>query len=271
MARLAINEMTTLRWTFEEDVQRYSLSEIEGIGVWRQKLSDFGEAKGIELLHEYNLQVSSLHWAGGFTGSDGVSFRDCIADCREAIATASRLDAGCLIVHSGSRAGHTSNHARRLLRNALKELLPMAEDYGVTLALEPMHAGCASNWTFLTTVEETIGTLDQFSHPNLKMVLDCYHFGFDLHWLPKIEHLVPHLALVQLGDGRIAPEGEPNRCVLGNGSVPLGEIVQRLDARGYEGFYELELMGEDLATTSYDETIRESRQAFSDFVSTSAS
>ncbi|MFT5525370.1 MAG: hypothetical protein ACI9HK_003338, partial [Pirellulaceae bacterium] len=38
-----------------------------------------------------------------------------------------------------------------------------------------------------------------------------------------------------------------------------------------EGFYELELMGEDLATTSYDETIRESRQAFSDFVSTSAS
>jgi sugar phosphate isomerase/epimerase len=271
MARLAINEMTTLRWTLEEDIQRYSLSGIEGIGVWRQKLSDYGEAKALELLSEYQMQVSSLHWAGGFTGSDGSSFDDCVTDCKEAIQTASRLNAGCLIVHSGSRAGHTANHARRLLRNGLRELLDTAEDFGVTLALEPMHEGCGANWTFLSTLEESLGLLNQFDHPNLKLVLDCYHFGFDLDWLSSIEQLVPHLALVQLGDGRIAPEDEPNRCVLGHGSIPLGEIVQRLDAHGYNGFYELELMGEDLVTTTYDELIRDSQQAFSDFVSASAS
>ena len=52
MARLSINEMTTYRWSFEEDVHNLSAAGIPAIGVWRQKLSDFGEEKGIELLAE---------------------------------------------------------------------------------------------------------------------------------------------------------------------------------------------------------------------------
>ena len=52
MVLLSMNEMTTYRWSFEEDVQHYSAAGIEAIGVWRQKLADYGEEKGIELLSE---------------------------------------------------------------------------------------------------------------------------------------------------------------------------------------------------------------------------
>ncbi|MEZ6111804.1 MAG: hypothetical protein R3C99_12420 [Pirellulaceae bacterium] len=52
MARFAVNEMTTFRWTFEEDVQSYLQAGIRALGVWRQKLSDIGEEKGAELLAE---------------------------------------------------------------------------------------------------------------------------------------------------------------------------------------------------------------------------
>ena len=85
MARLSINELTTFRWTFEEDVHHYQAAGIEGIGVWRQKLSDFGEEKGIELLVDSGLRVSSLLWAGGFTGSDGRSHKESVEDGKEAI------------------------------------------------------------------------------------------------------------------------------------------------------------------------------------------
>ena len=58
MARFSINEMTTYRWTFEEDVQHCAEAGIPALGAWRWKLSDFGEEKGIELLAEYGLAVS---------------------------------------------------------------------------------------------------------------------------------------------------------------------------------------------------------------------
>ena len=123
MARLSMNEMTTYRWSFDNDVAEYRAAGIPAIGVWRQKLSDYGEEKGIELLAETGLPVSNLLWAGGFTGSCGHSFRESVDDAAEAIRLAAALKAGCLVVYSGGRAGHTHNHARRLLIEAMRELV----------------------------------------------------------------------------------------------------------------------------------------------------
>src|SRR4051812_39531202 len=154
MGRLAISELTTFRWTFEEDVANYRAADLTAIGVWRQKLADVGEQRGAQLLEKSGLAVSSLQWAGGFTGSDGRSHADSLADARGAIQTAAALGAKCLIVHSGARGSHTHKHARRLLREALKKLLPLAEERGVTLAVEPMNGDCGGDFTFLNCFDE---------------------------------------------------------------------------------------------------------------------
>ena len=123
MGRLACSELTTFRWSFEEDLENYANAGISGLGIWRQKLADYGEERGAELVAESGLAVSSLQWAGGFTGSDGRSHRESLDDARESIRLAAELRAGCLIVHSGSRGAHTFNHARRLFRQAIDKLL----------------------------------------------------------------------------------------------------------------------------------------------------
>ena len=64
MVRLAVNEMTTLRWSFEEDVHNYLAAGFDGIGIWRQKFDDFGEEAGIDFLAESGIDVSSLMWVG---------------------------------------------------------------------------------------------------------------------------------------------------------------------------------------------------------------
>ena len=74
MAELSINEMTTFRWTFDEDVANYAAAGVRAIGVWRQKLADYGEERGIELLRDSGLRVSNLLWAGGLSGWDGRNF-----------------------------------------------------------------------------------------------------------------------------------------------------------------------------------------------------
>lgn len=261
MVRLSMNELTTLRWSFDEDVRHYAAAGYDAIAVWRQKVSDFGEAKAIELIADNGLSVSAVLWAGGFTGSDGRSYRDSIEDALEAVQLTADMNAGSLVVYSGARSGHTHNHARRLFRNALRELLPCAQQQGVTLAIEPMHAGCACSWTFLTDLDETLDLLRSFESPHLKLVFDAYHLGHVPGIVDRLPDLMPLLALVQLGDARQPPCGEQNRCRLGSGVLPLQAIVSALVRCGYAGDLDVELMGEDLESPDYVELLDHSRQA----------
>ena len=263
MAQLSVNETTTFRWSFEEDVANYAAAGIPAIGVWRQKLSDFGEVRAIELLGESGLKVSHLFWAGGFTGSDGRSYRGGIDDAAEALRTAAHLGAGSLIVYSGARAGHTFNHAKRLFKDALLELAPLAAELGVILAIEPMHPGCAGEFTFLTTVEEVAQLLETIGSPQVKMVFDTYHLGQNPEIFDRIPQLVPQIAMVQLGDARRAPNGEQNRCRLGEGVIPLKEMIDALVAAGYHGYYDIELLGEELESVDYHSLLAHAKEAFS--------
>jgi len=260
MVRLSMNELTTLRWSFDEDVRHYAAAGFDSIAVWRQKLSDFGEDKAIELLEDSALSVSALLWAGGFTGSDGRSHQESVEDALEAVQLAAGLKAGALVVYTGSRAGHTHNHAKRLFRTAIEELLPCAEECGVALALEPMHAGCASSWTFLTNLDETLELIRSFESPQVKLVFDAYHLGHLPGIAERLPELSPWIALVQLGDAKVPPCGEQNRCRLGAGSLPLRAIMAALLRSGYAGDVDIELMGEDLENPDYAELIEHSRR-----------
>jgi sugar phosphate isomerase/epimerase len=266
MAQLSMNETTTFRWSFEEDVAQYAAAEIPAIGVWRQKLSDCGVEKAAELLAEQGLRVSHLFWAGGFTGSDGRSFRASVEDATDALRSAKALGTETLVVYSGARAGHTYNHARRLIQEALRELAPLAAELGVTLAVEPMHAGCATEFTFLTTIDDVLDLIGQVGSPMVKMVFDTYHLGLDGDVLDRIAEIAPHVALVQLGDARRPPEGEQNRCRLGEGMIPLREIVAALKSAGYDGFYDVELLGEEIETRDYAELLAHAKGAFEELV-----
>jgi sugar phosphate isomerase/epimerase len=266
MAGLSINEMTTYRWSFEEDVTRYKAAGIEAIGVWRQKLADYGEEKGIELVKHSGLAVSNLLWAGGFTGSDGHSYQESLADAREAIELGAALDADCLVVYSGGRNGHTQNHARRLFAGALAELLPLAERMKVSLAIEPMHAGCADEWTFLTSLDEAMGLIDATGSPRLKLAFDTYHLGHDPRVVEQIARVAPHVGVVHLGDGRQPPDREQNRCPLGEGNLPLGEIVRSFERAGYRGYYDIELFGEAVESRDYFELLDGSKRAFAELM-----
>ncbi len=262
MAVLSMNEATTYRWSFEEDVTQYAAAGIPAIGVWRQKLSDCGSEKARELLKQSSLKVSHLFWAGGFTGSDGRNYRESIDDAAEAIRTAAELDCRTLVVYTGPRAGHTNNHARRLVRGALKELIPQADALDVTLAIEPMHPGCAENWTFLTSIDDTLQLLDVIGSARVKMVLDTYHLGQNGELFDQLPVLLPRVALVQLGDSHRPPVGEQNRCLLGEGVVPLTAIIAALKDLGYDGYYDVELFGEEMESTDYLSLLQHAKEAF---------
>ncbi len=256
---LAISQLSTLRWSFQEDAEAYAARGFTGIGVYRPKLEDFGIDRAIELLAETSLQVTSLSWVGGFTGSDGRGYEDAVVDALNAVRDAANLRAETLIVLAGGRNNHIRNHARRTLCDALKEIAGVAEDFGVRLSLEPIHPGCGEEWSFVNDLQSTLDIIETVASPQLGVVLDTYHVGMDeevVRWLPDV---IPHLHLVQLGDAKHSPLGEMNRCLLGEGCVPLRTILETLVEHHYQGPLEVELIGEDVEPLSYDEVLDHTR------------
>ncbi len=259
MNTLAINQVSTLRWSFEEDVAAYAARGFTGIGIWRPKLEDFGLDRTIELLAEHSLSVTSLSWVGGFTGSDGRGFDDAVLDAICAVRDAANLRADTLVVLAGGRNNHIRTHVKRTFCDALHEIAAVADDFGVRLSIEPIHPGCGDEWSFLNDLQSTLDIIERVASPNVGLVLDTYHVGMDeevMGWLPDV---IPHLHLVQWGDGKHSPIGEMNRCLLGEGSVPLRTIFETLAKHGYDGPMEVELIGEDVESIPYEDMLDHTR------------
>lgn len=262
MTLLSMNEITTFRWSLQEDVENYQQAGYGGIGVWRHKLTDGDENQAIDLLTSSGLSVTNLSWAGGFTGSDGRTLAESIDDAQEALWLAAAIGAGCLVIYSGGRNNHTYRHAGRLLRLALDELLPLAEAVEVPLAIEPMHAACAADWTFLTDLESVMSLVDEYRSPYAKIAYDTYHFPIHGRQRDLLARLAPQIGIVHLGDRTQPPSVEQERCPLGRGNLRLGEVIGTLQDAGYAGAYDVKLLGTEVEAFDYWTLLGQTQLAF---------
>jgi len=262
MPELSMNEVTTFRWSLDEDVANYRQAGYRSIGIWRHKLADWDEERAVDLVVGNGLCVSNVSSAGGFTGVGGLTFREGIEDAAGALRLAAAMQAGCLVLYPGARNNHTLRHAFRLLRLALDELLPLAEDCEVPLALEPMHAACASGATFLTDFDAVWELLEDYRSPLLKLAYDTYHFPWELADRNVLGEIARHLGIVYLGDRRRPPSIDQERCPLGRGELPLAEIVAALVDAGYMGPFDVRLLVADGRPCDYWTLLEQSKQAF---------
>ena len=271
MPELSMNEVTTFRWSLEQDIENYRRAGYRSIGVWRHKLADFDEERAVDLLAGSGLSVSNLSCAGGFTGLGGVPFREGIEDAIAAVRMAAAMQAGCLVIYPGGRNNHTSRHAFRLLRMALDELLPLADDYEVPLALEPMHVACAAGWTFLTDFERVCELISEYNSPYLKLAYDTYHFPWNQSDRDVLGDIAPHIGVVYLADRRQPPSIDHERCPLGCGQLPLADVVATLIDAGYAGPFDVRLMGPEIEQSDYGPLLQQSQRAFAELVQASTS
>ncbi len=260
MRRFSISQLTTMRWSLHQDVVRYQLQGFNSMGIWRQKVEDCDVFEVADYLHEMRMNVSSVHWAGGFTGGNGVSYEDAMQDAIEAIEMTSRLNSDCLIVHPGCRNGHTSKHARRLFLNALEQLVLVASDFGVRLAIELMPCPTAHRWTFMKQMNCALELLSEFPEEELGLVLDLYHVGLNEEVFENLDRFAQRIALVQLADRRADHQGNEcggneRRLALGEGQVPFDKWFQRLQELGFNGVYEVEIHGEGVSHLDYSERL----------------
>jgi sugar phosphate isomerase/epimerase len=249
--RIAISEVTTAEWSFEEDVRAYSEAPgVDGIGVWREKLaaSEYSPAAARERLDRAGLEACSLLFAGGFTED----FEAGLADAREAIRTAERLGAPVLLVVAGPRIGVSPAEGGRLAQEALAELAPDAREAGVTLALEPIHPIKIAEYSTVVTLAEARDAVAGIDGTGL--LLDIWNSWWEPDLVAELPEVADEVAGVQISDFR-AGDDPMDRAPPGEGIAPLGEIVGALERSGYEGWYEVELFTERYDPSAYPDLI----------------
>ena len=260
--KLSMSQMTTYRWSLLDEVTCFRNLGIDAIGIWRPKLDEFGEERSVELIRDSGLSVSSVSWAGGFTGSNGHSFCEAVDDAREAIRMADRLNADCLVIVSGARGGHTLNHARRLVVAALQELGDYAAEYNVELAVQPMHALFSKEWTFLNSIDQTLDVLNAVAHPFVKMAFDVYQLWQEPRLVERIPELARYIATVQLSDWKRPPRSESDRCLIGDGQIPLEQLVGTLIENRYRGYFDIQIWSEELWGSDYVDLLKRCQERF---------
>lgn len=258
--RPSVSELSMLRWDLEEELDHLARHGIDAVGLWRTKLSDVGVASARRLLRRYRRRVSSLQWAGGFTGSDGRNFRESVDDSIDAIGTAAAVGADVLVLHTGCRGGHTLGHAHRLLLEACETLAPVAWNAGVRLAVQPFHPDAAAGGAFLTRLSQAVEWIERFDHPAIGLSLDLWHFGHDPALPELLPRLVRRLFLVKVADRSESPTSGGERLPPGTGRLPLEPLVATLLSLGYAGDVEFDPVGETAEAAGYDQTIRQVRQ-----------
>jgi sugar phosphate isomerase/epimerase len=257
---VAVSQSSTRHWSLFRDLIRYSHWGFSAIGLSRSKVDEFGVAEAADLLHEMRMGVSSLSWAGGFTGSDGRSFQDAIDDGQQAIADAAALGAQTLILYPGGRNGHTCSHLRRLLRLALDELVPCAADHDVRLALEPVLGPEAERLDFTGRLDCAADLLSGWPASQVGLVADLFHLGRDSAAVKLLPQVIDRIALVQLADWRADRLGRPVRCLPGAGNLSVFAWLNFLRCQRYAGPIEIELHGSEFEFLGHDDLLMACRE-----------
>lgn len=266
--RLSINQTTTVRWPLLEAIAEYRAAGLRSIGVSLDRLRECGAERAALALQDAGIAASSLGWVGGFTGAHGHSYVEAVADARLAITEARQIGAPALIVVPGALCGHIRSHARRLLVEALVELLDDAAAADVRLAVQPMHPLYENEWSFLTSLDDTLDVLARFNHTQIGLAFGVYHLWQEPQLLRRIPELARFVAVVQLSDWREPPRCDNDRLLPGDGVIPLAEIVAALESSGYEGDYEIEVWSRDLWKRDHRSLIRECMLRFAHVLTT---
>lgn len=263
MRKLAVSEVTTHHWTFGDDVTHYAKAGLDGIGVWRDKLDQYGQDEGLALIEKSGLQVSNLVDAGYFLSKTRSQTRRAIGDAIEAIQLAQALNTDCLLIVTGDIGSfhRTLDQAREIVIDALKELAPTAQSAGIHLAIEPINQRYGG-YTFLHDIPSTLEIIDAVGSPAVGLFFDTDHLYESPNLFANIETAGDRIFCVHVNDMPANPGPGIDRKLIGDGIIPLKEILSAIESTGYQGFYDIEIMSDDVWNRDYDQLLRDLKSRF---------
>ena len=264
--RLSLNQATVKRLSVPEAVGLCVRHEIPAIGLWREPVAETGLAAAAAAVRQAGLRVSSLCRGGFFTHPDPGARRTAIADNKAAIAEAAELGAGTLVLVSGGLVPGSRDIglARRMITDAIGELVPVAQAHGVRLGLEALHPMFAADRCVITRLGEALDLALAFPAGAVGVVVDTYHVWWDSALLTDIARAGERIVSYQVCDWILPLPADTllGRGHVGDGYIDFPPVTAAVAAAGYTGYIEVEIFNETIWAAPPDETAATVRKRF---------
>jgi sugar phosphate isomerase/epimerase len=264
--RLSLNQATVNKLGVTEAVDLCVRHDIPAIGLWRERVAGTGLANAARTVRAAGLHVSSLCRGGFFTHADPEARKAAIADNEAAITEAAELGADALVLVSGGLVPGSRDLplARRMIADAIAELVPVAQRNGVRLAIEALHPMFAADRCVITRLGEALDLALAFPADAVGVVVDTYHVWWDAALLPDIARAGKRIASYQVCDWVLPLPADTllGRGHVGDGCIDFPPITAAVAAAGYTGYVEVEIFNEAVWNTPPDETAATVRDRF---------
>ncbi len=254
-ARLSLNTATVReQWNLRQMIDACARHGIRGISPWRDKLAELGVAEAARRIRANGLSVSGLCRGGMFPAADAAGRRAAIDDNLRAIDDAATIGARCLVLVVGGVVRGTRDlaGARAMVRDGLAAILPHARASGVPLAIEPLHPMYCADRACVNTLDQALELCDELDpvstgdRPSgaIGVAVDAYH----VWWDPRLAQALARAGAERLLAYHICDWLVPttdlllDRGMMGDGVIDLPALRALVEANGYRGAHEVEIL-----------------------------
>jgi sugar phosphate isomerase/epimerase len=256
-SRLSLNQITTNRWSLPEAVDGCVRARIPAIGIWRNKIAEVGLKTSRRLVRDAGLRVSSVCRGGFFPAATREERQQRIADNRQSIDEAAELEADTLVLVCGAAPDRDIKAARRMVEEAIAELAPYAQARQVRLGIEPLHPMFAAERSCIASLEEANTLAEKFDARTVGIVVDVYHVWWDAMLEREIKRASGRIQGFHVCDWLVpTPDMLLGRGMMGDGCIDIRSIRALVEAAGYRGFIEVEILNQSIWDQPGDEVVK---------------
>lgn len=155
------------------------------------------------------------------------------------------LRPACVLVIPGPQGGLSRGEAWDTACGALARLCEVADRLDLKLCLEPVHPRFAGDFSILSTIDEALQMISDVGCGDLGVLVEIFHL-WDVHdRFEQIARAAGRIMGVQLNDSPAFPRSIVDRLPPGEGAADIAGIVRAIEAAGFRGWYDIEVVSDD--------------------------
>ncbi len=270
---LSLNTATVReQWNLRQMIEACARHGIRGISPWRDKLDELGAQEAARLIRQHELTVTGLCRGGMFPAADAAGRQAAIDDNRRAIDDAATIGARCLVLVVGGMVPGTKDlaGARQMVADGIARVLDHARACRVPLAIEPLHPMYCADRACVNTLDQALDLCDALdpapagARPSgaIGVAVDAYHVWWDPNLARALERACPERLLAYHICDWLVPTTDLllDRGMMGDGVIELPALRALVEANGYRGFHEVEILSTRWWQRDPDEVLRIARE-----------
>jgi sugar phosphate isomerase/epimerase len=248
-----------------DDIALWQELGVDHVGLILPKIEEVGWEAARQLVSGARLRVSTIFGATwrpldadpalGWLAADR-------AGTTRTLEFAASIAAGSVYSCSGAAASLTWEQAADAFCDAIAPCATVARELGVALLLEPTNPLRAD----LSFVYWQRDAMDLARRAGIQVMLDLQSCWFERGLEELVRKNLDLVGVVQVSDYVIGTRQTGDRAVPGDGDIPLERLLSMILDAGYEGAFDLEILGPRIEAEGYASALRRSVERMSELL-----